>query len=46
MGSIEILGGLYMKPSTKIDRYETEKKVISPCGQIYLNVYMFAVEII
>ena len=26
MGSIEILGGLYMKPSIKIDRYETEKK--------------------
>ena len=34
-------GGLYMKPDMKIDPYETEKKVISPSGQVYLNVYMF-----
>ena len=25
MGSIEILGSLYMKPGRKIDLYETEK---------------------
>ena len=25
MGSIEILGGLYIKPGMKTDRYETEK---------------------
>ena len=30
-----------MKPDMKIDPYETEKKVISPSGQVYLNVYMF-----
>ena len=35
MGSIEILGGLYIKPVMKIDRYDTEK------SQIYLNVCMF-----
>ena len=29
MSSIEILGGLYMKPSMKIDRYETEKSHIA-----------------
>ena len=27
MGSIEILGGLYMKPGMKIDRYETEEVI-------------------
>ena len=26
MGSIEILGRLYMKPDMKTDRYETEKR--------------------
>ena len=26
MGSVEILGSLYMKPGMKIDWYETEKK--------------------
>ena len=31
MGSIEIFGSLYMKPSRKIDLYETEK-VILPSG--------------
>ena len=31
MGSIEIFGSLYMKPSRKIDLYETEK-IILPCG--------------
>ena len=25
MGFIEVLGGLYIKPGLKIDRYETEK---------------------
>ena len=28
MGSIEILGELYIKPGMKIDRYETEKSHI------------------
>ena len=40
MGSIEILGSLYMKPGRKINLYETDK-VILPWGEIYLNVYMF-----
>ena len=39
MGSIEILGSLYMKPGMKINLYETDK-VILPWGEIYLNVYM------
>ena len=29
MGSTEILGGLYIKPGMKIDRYETEKSHIA-----------------
>ena len=29
MGSIEILGSLYMKPGMKADRCETEKKDIA-----------------
>ena len=29
MGSIEILGGLYMKPGMKIDRCENEKSHIA-----------------
>ena len=29
MGSIEILGGLYMKPGMKIDRHETKKSHIA-----------------
>ena len=40
MGSIEVLGGLYMKPDMKIDRDEIEK-VVSPSCQVYLKVYMF-----
>ena len=46
MDSIERLGDWkIMKPGMTIDRYETEKKS-SLCGQIYLNVYMFTVEMI
>ena len=45
MDSIERLGDLFMKPGMTIDRYETEKKS-SLCGQIYLNVYMFTVEMV
>ena len=45
MDSIERLGDLYMKPGMTTDRYESEKKS-SLCGQIYLNVYMFTVEMI
>ena len=30
-----------MKPDMKIDRYETEKKVISSFSRVYLNIYMF-----
>ena len=45
MDSIERLGDLYMKPGMTIDRYETEKKS-SLCGQIYVNVYIFTVELI
>ena len=29
MSSIEILGGLYMKPDRKIERYETEKSHVA-----------------
>ena len=40
MGSIKVLGGLYMKPDMKIDEMKL-KKVVSPSCQVYLKVYMF-----
>ena len=40
MVSIEIIEGLYINPGMKFDQHEIKKKS-SPCGQIYLNVYMF-----
>ena len=40
MGSIEVLGSLYMKSGREIDLMKL-KKVILLCGQICLSVYMF-----
>ena len=43
MGSIEILGGLYIKPGMKIDRYETEKSHIALWSNLSEYLYFFYV---
>ena len=42
MGSIQILGGLYIKPGMKIDRCETEKSHIALWSNLseYLHFFL------
>ena len=40
MGSIEVLGGLYMKPDMKIDRDEIEKSRIALLSSLSKSLYV------
>ena len=46
MGSIEILGELYIKPGMKIDRYETEKSHIALWSNLSEFIFFLCLEMI
>ena len=40
MGSIEILGDLYLKPDMKIDQYDTEKCYIAFWSNLFKRLHV------